>query len=302
MTAFRCGYVGIFGRPNVGKSTFLNQVLGEKIAIVTAKAQTTRNRIVGIKNRDHEQLILVDTPGIHRPRGSLNEALMDCTMAVLRDVDVSLFLFGADQKLLSPGEKDLLDILVREQRSFVPVLNKADLVDCPVAELPLQRQLEEFLPGHEGVVRPISALTGEGIEPLVEDLCRFLPESPPLFPRDANTEISERFWVQEVVREKIFQLTRHEVPYSTATLIDYFHDRETRLSIGVTIFVEHPSQKGIIIGRRGRMLKAIGTAARKEIEALVGIPVFLELWVSVEKNWTKNPAALERFGYRLNQN
>ncbi len=298
MTAFHCGYVGIFGRPNVGKSTFLNQVLGEKIAIVTAKPQTTRNRIVGIKNHENEQLILVDTPGIHRPRGSLNQALMDCTMSVLRDVDVSLFLFAADQDTLSPGEKDLLTILVRENRQFIPVINKIDLVDRQVDDLPLTQQIVKYLPGQKSPIQSVSALTGEGVEPLVEKLCRFLPESPPLFPQDANTEISERFWVQEVVREKIFQFTHHEVPYSTAAMIDYFHDRETRLSIGVTIFVEQPSQKGIIIGRQGRMLKTIGTAARKEIEALVGIPVFLELWVSVEKNWTKNPAALKRFGYR----
>jgi len=298
MTIFHCGYVGIFGRPNAGKSTFLNQVLGEKIAIVTAKPQTTRNRIVGIENRNNEQLILVDTPGIHRPRGSLNKALMDCTLSVLRDVDVSLFLFAADQKTLSPGENDLLAIFVREKREFIPVINKIDLVDRQVDDLPLVQQLAKYLPDQKSSIQSVSALTGEGVEPLVEKLCRFLPESPPLFPQDANTEISERFWVQEVVREKIFQFTHHEVPYSTAAMIDYFHDRETRLSIGVTIFVEQPSQKGIIIGRQGRMLKAIGTAARKEIEALVGIPVFLELWVSVEKNWTKNPAALKRFGYR----
>lgn len=298
MTAFRCGYVGIFGCPNVGKSTFLNQVLGEKIAIVTAKPQTTRNRIVGIKNRENEQVILVDTPGIHRPRGSLNQALVDCTMAVLRDVDVGLFLFAADQKTLSSGENDLLAVLEQEKRQFIPVINKIDLVDRRLDDLPLVRQLSHYLPDKKSSIQSVSALTGEGVEPLVEKLCRFLPESPPLFPRDANTEISERFWVQEVVREKIFELTHHEVPYSTAAMIDYFHDRKHRLSIGVTIFVEHPSQKGIIIGRRGKMLKAIGTAARKEIEALVGIPVFLELWVAVEKNWTKNPAALERFGYR----
>ena len=298
MTAFHCGYVGIFGRPNVGKSTFLNRVLGEKIAIVTAKPQTTRNRIVGIKNREHEQLILVDTPGIHRPRGSLNQALMDCTLAVLRDVDISLFLFAADQGSLDPGENDLLSLLVRENRKFIPVINKIDLVDRQVKDLPLVQQLMQYLPDQKGAIESVSALTGKGVDFLVEQLCRFLPESPPLFPQDANTEISERFWVQEVVREKIFQFTHHEVPYSTAAMIDYFHDRETRLSIGVTIFVEQPSQKGIIIGRQGKMLKAIGTAARKEIEALVGVPVFLELWVSVEKNWTKNPEALKKFGYR----
>ena len=298
MTAFHCGYVGIFGRPNVGKSTFLNRVLGEKIAIVTAKPQTTRNRIVGIKNREHEQLILVDTPGIHRPRGSLNQALMDCTLAVLRDVDISLFLFAADQGSLDPGENDLLSLLVRENRKFIPVINKIDLVDRQVEDLPLVQQLMRYLPDQKGAIESVSALTGKGVDFLVEQLCCFLPESPPLFPQDANTEISERFWVQEVVREKIFQFTHHEVPYSTAAMIDYFHDRETRLSIGVTIFVEQPSQKGIIIGRQGKMLKAIGTAARKEIEALVGVPVFLELWVSVEKNWTKNPEALKKFGYR----
>ncbi|MBN2332884.1 MAG: GTPase Era [Deltaproteobacteria bacterium] len=298
MTAFRCGYIGIFGRPNVGKSTFLNQVLGEKVAIVTDKPQTTRNRIVGIKNLTDAQLILIDTPGIHRPRGALNQALVDCTLAVLRDVDVSLFFFAADASSLTPGEEDLLALLVSEKRSFLPVFNKIDLVDRRQRELPLYGLLAEYLPDKQVPMLGISALKGTGIGGVLQAVVQKLPESPAFFPPDVHTDMSERFWVQEIIREKIFQLTRQEVPYGATALIDYFHDKESRLVIGATIYVEHSSQKGIIVGRQGQMVKAIGTAARREVESLVGIPVFLELRVAVEKKWTSNPAALKRFGYR----
>ncbi len=295
---FRCGYVGLLGRPNVGKSTFLNLVLGEKVAIVTDKPQTTRNRIVGIKNLPDAQLILVDTPGIHRPRGALNEALVACTMAVVRDVDLSLFLFPADARDLRAGEVDLLQTMRAEKRPFIPVINKMDLAAAALADLPVVRCLAAHLPPAGPACFPLSARTGAGLEDLLREVVPRLPAGPPYFPPDVHTEISERFWVEEIIREKIFTLTRDEVPYATTAQIDYFHDRGERLAIGATIYVEQPSQKGIIIGRQGRMLKAIGTAARQEIEALLGVPVYLELWVAVEKKWTKNPAALKRFGYR----
>ncbi|MBW1645743.1 MAG: GTPase Era, partial [Deltaproteobacteria bacterium] len=243
------------------------------------------------------QLILVDTPGIHRPRGALNEALVACTMAVVRDVDLSFFLFPADARDLQPGEVDLLRTMGAEKRPFIPVINKMDLAPASLDELPVVRRLAELLPPGTAC-RPISALTGAGVEELLAAAVERLPAGPPFFPPDVHTEISERFWVEEIIREKIFNFTRDEVPYSTTAQIDYFHDRGERLAIGATIYVEQPSQKGILIGRQGRMLKAIGTAARQEIESLLGVPVFLELWVAVEKKWTKNPAALKRFGYR----
>jgi GTP-binding protein Era len=296
-SAHRCGYVGIFGRPNVGKSTFLNRVLGEKIAIVTDKPQTTRNRIVGIRNLENAQLVLVDTPGIHRPRGALNRALVACAMHEVRDVDLCLVLFDATAERLSAAEEEMVRLLLDEGRPLLPVLNKIDAAPRPPHRLPVIRELHARVPALTTPLRPISARDGTGVDDLLAAIVPLLPESPPWFPPDVETEITERFWVQEIIREKVFTLTSKEIPYATAVEIDYFHDLKRRLSIGATIYVEHDSQKGIIIGRGGGMLKAIGSAARGDIEALVGIPVYLELNVGVEKNWTKNPVARRRFGY-----
>lgn len=299
---FRCGFVSLIGRPNVGKSTLLNRLLGEKIAIVTDKPQTTRNRIVGIRNYDDGQLILLDTPGMHQPRGRLNEALVEISSAAWRDADLALLLFEAATGKLRRGERELLSRAVAENRSFRLAFNKIDclaeadiaslrrlpMVDEVVADFGLDRQAVFFL----------SARDGFGVEELGRELLAAMPLHPPYFPSDMQTEISERFWAAEVIREQVFKQTHDEIPYAVAVEVDYFRDLEKRLSIGATIYVEQNSQKGIIIGRGGRQLKSIGTAARRAIENFVGIPVYLELHVAVARKWSSNPAQLKRFGYR----
>ncbi len=299
---FRAGFVSLIGRPNVGKSTLLNRILGEKIAIVTAKPQTTRNRIVGICNRPGAQLVLVDTPGLHTPRGKLNEALVEISRSAWRDADLILVLLEARPGVLPPGEREILARAVAGREPFLVAVNKMDTLPEELRGglrgLPLLRQLkDEFsLPGER--IFTLSALTGAGVEELVAALVARLPCHPPYFPDDIQTEISERFWVQEVIREQVFELTRDEIPYAVAVEIDYYRDLGKRLSIGATIYVEQDSQKGIIIGRGGRMLKEIGSRARRAIEDFVGIPVYLELHVAVARNWTRKPAQLRRFGYR----
>ncbi len=299
---FRCGFISLIGRPNVGKSTLLNRILGEKIAIVTDKPQTTRNRIVGIKNLPAAQLVLVDTPGLHTPRGKLNEALVEASRNAWRDADLVLVLLEAASGSLRRGEKEILGQAASGELPFLVALNKVDTLPGEWSgrpgELPMVRQLKDEFGITDGQLFFLSALTGEGVEALVAEMVSRLPRHPPYFPDDIQTEISERFWVQEVIREQVFELTRDEIPYAVAVEIDYYHDLEKRLSIGATIYVEQNSQKGIIIGRGGSMLKKIGTRARKEIEAFVGIPVYLELHVSVAKNWTKRPNMLQRFGYQ----
>jgi GTP-binding protein Era len=299
---FRAGFVSLIGRPNVGKSTLLNQILGEKIAIVTAKPQTTRNRIVGICNRPDAQLVLIDTPGLHTPRGKLNEALVEISQNAWHDSDIVLVLLEAGRGGLPPGEREILRQATSGREPFLVALNKIDALPQALrqnpAKLPLVRELEGDFAIDRRRLFFLSALTGAGVESMVASLISLLPCHPPYFPDDIQTEISERFWVQEVIREQVFELTRDEIPYAVAVEIDYFQDLEKRLRIGATIYVEQNSQKGIIIGRGGGMLKEIGSRARREIETFTGIPVYLELHVAVAKNWTKKPAQLRRFGYR----
>ena len=299
---FRAGFVSLIGRPNVGKSTLLNRILEEKIAIVTAKPQTTRNRIVGIRNLPGAQLVLVDTPGLHTPRGCLNEALVETSRNAWRDADLALIMLEAGHGRLRRGEREILEQAAAGTVPFLVAVNKIDALaatgEDELWNLPLVGELTgEFAVDKERIFF-VSALTGAGVEDLVAAMVARLPRHPPYFPDDVQTEISERFWVQEVIREQIFELCRDEIPYAVAVEIDYYRDLETRLSIGATIHVEQNSQKGIIIGRGGSMLKEIGTRARRAIEEFVGIPVYLELHVSVAKNWTKKPGQLKRFGYQ----
>ena len=299
---FRAGFVSLIGRPNVGKSTLLNRILGEKIAIVTDKPQTTRNRIVGIRNLPDAQLVLVDTPGLHTPRGLLNEALVEASQNAWRDADLALILLEAGSGRLRRGEKEILEQARTGTVPFFVVLNKIDALEATRPEalrgLPMVRELSEDFALDESLIFFLSALKGTGVDDLVAAAVARLPRHPPYFPDDVQTEISERFWVQEVIREQVFELCREEIPYAVAVEIDYYRDLGERLSIGATIHVEQNSQKGIIIGRGGSMLKRIGTRARRAIEAFVGIPVYLELHVSVARNWTKKPGLLKRFGYQ----
>ena len=301
MSQFRSGFVALLGRPNVGKSTLLNNVLEEKIAIVTDKPQTTRNRIVGIKNSPTSQLILVDTPGLHTPRGKLNEALVEASKSAWRDADLALIILEASASRMRRGEREIMTQALSADIPFLVAINKIDLLPerdgDSLKELAMFAELLSEYELNPEKIHFLSARDGVGVANLISAIEEQMPVHPAYFPDDVQTEMSERFWVQEVIREQLFNLTRDEIPYSIAVEFDYYKDLGKRLSIGASIYVEQNSQKGIIIGRRGSKLKQIGIKSRQAIEAFVGIPAYLELHVSVAKNWTKNAAQLERFGY-----
>jgi GTP-binding protein Era len=298
MAPFKSGFISIVGRPNVGKSTLFNRLLGDKIAIVAEKPQTTRNRILGIKNVEGGQLIFLDTPGIHQGRSELNQRMVRTAIASGRDADILLFLIEATSPLL---EKDQQMIESLRGSSGIPflVINKIDLVKRKNL-LPIMDQYQKLHPFKE--IIPLSATTGDGIDILLDEILKVLPESPPYYPEDMITDQTERFWVSEIIREKVIHQSYQEIPYSTAVTIEEFKERPEKNLVVIkgTIHVERDSQKKILIGKGGQKLKNIGETARKETEALLGTKVFLELWVSVEKNWTQNPQALNRLGYLPN--
>ncbi len=293
----KSGYVALIGAPNVGKSTLLNQLLKEKVSITASKPQTTRNRIVGILNRPECQVILVDTPGIHRARDAFNKMMVDVALGTLGEVDVICMIVDA-----TSSQREI-DELIHERLSHVgtPVilaLNKVDLVRNKGDLLPMLQELGEKWASH--AIIPISALTGDGVNLLLDELLELLPEGPRYYPEDYLTDQPERFLVAELIREKIFHLVHQEIPYAVAVTIDGFAEDEDRrrIEIEATIHVERDSQKGIIIGKQGQMLKEIGKQARMDIEALLGCHIFLGLFVRVQKNWRKDPRAREDFGYR----
>jgi GTP-binding protein Era len=292
---FKSGFISLIGRPNVGKSTLLNLLLGEKIAIISDKPQTTRNRILGIKNHPGGQIIFLDTPGIHRARSRLNQSMVKVALATYNEVDGVCFMIEADHP--DNDENDfILETLNKVKRPVFLVINKIDLI--PKSELlPIMERYSRLRPFVQ--IIPISALLGDGAEVLLGELLKVLPEGPKLFPEDMITDLPERFLAAELIREKVFQLTREEIPYATAVAVEDFKEREEKnlIVIKATIQVERESQKGILIGEKGQMLKEIGRLARQEIEALLGAKVYLELWVKVEKNWREDPRALRRLGY-----
>jgi len=294
-SGFKSGFVSIIGRPNAGKSTLLNFLLGEKIAIISNKPQTTRNRILGIKNHAAGQIIFLDTPGIHRSRSRLNQSMVKVALATYNEVDAICFLIEADRA--DNDENDfILETLPRVEKPVLLVINKIDLI--PKNDLLPIMERYSRLRSFEQII-PISALLGDGVEILVAELFKILPEGPKLFPEDMITDLPERFLAGELIREKVIRLTREEIPYATAVVVEEFKEREGKnlIVIKATIQVERDSQKGILIGGKGHMLKEVGRLAREEIEALLGARVFLELWVKVEKNWREDPRALRRLGY-----
>jgi GTP-binding protein Era len=294
-SGFKSGFISIIGRPNVGKSTLLNLLLGEKIAIVSDKPQTTRNRILGIKNHPAGQIIFLDTPGIHRAQSRLNRSMVKVALATYSEVDGVCFMIEADRS--DNDENDfILETLTKVEKPVFLVINKIDLV--PKGDLLPIMERYSRLRSFEQII-PISALLGDGVETFVDELLKILPEGPRLFPEDMITDLPERFLVAELIREKVFQLTQEEIPYATAVVVEDFKEREEKnlIVIRATIQVERESQKGILIGKRGQMLKEIGRLAREEIEALLGARVFLELWVKEEKSWREDPQALRRLGY-----
>jgi len=291
---FRSGFVSIIGRPNVGKSTLLNSILGEKIVITSDKPQTTRNRIKGIHNVPGAQMVFIDTPGIHRAKSMLNKYMVEEALASIKEVDVILFLVEADATAGSQ-EALILELLAEVTTPVVLVINKIDLVpkETLLASIERYARLYSFRE-----IVPVSAITGDGVERVVELVHRYLPEGPLYFPDEILTDLPERFIVAEIVREKVFRLTRDEVPYSVAVEVESFKERPDGLiAIAAVINVERDSQKGIVIGRKGEMLKKIGMQARREIEQLLDARVFLELFVRVRKDWSENPRMLKEFGY-----
>jgi GTP-binding protein Era len=294
----RSGFVAIVGRPNVGKSTLLNRLLGQKIAIVSPRPQTTRNRITGIRTRPGSQVVYVDTPGLHPPRGKLGSFMMATATAALEDVDGVVLVVEATEEPTA-ADAAALAALGETRAPVLLALNKVDLLPDKRRLLPRLEAWAARYPFRELV--PISAARGTGVDRLESAILALLPVGPPFYPPDQLTDQPETFFVAETVREKIFLLTRQEVPYATAVRVEELVERPEsgRLYIRAAIFVEQPSQKAIVIGERGAMLKRIGRAAREELEAFFGVPVYLELWVQVRRHWRRDDAALRELGYRL---
>ncbi|HZV46100.1 MAG TPA: GTPase Era [Thermodesulfovibrionales bacterium] len=291
---FRSGYVSIIGQPNVGKSTLLNTILGEKVAIVTPKPQTTRNRLLGIKTIPDAQIIFIDTPGIHRPQHKLGETMVKTAVGALHEVDVILFMVEPHE----PDKKTMSIIALLRTVKFPVILliNKIDTIKKQEL-LPIIDRFSELYSFKE--IIPISAIKQDGINMLVKTICDNLPPGPHYFPDDLFTDQAERFMVSEIIREKIMEMTEEELPYSVALEIITWTEREDGLiSISCNIYVEREGQKAIIIGKHGSMLKAIGSAARIDIEKLLNTKVFLALWVKVKKNWRDDDRLLRELGYR----
>jgi len=291
---FRSGYVAIIGRPNVGKSTLLNQILGEKVAIVSPKPQTTRNRITGIRTTASSQIIFLDTPGIHQGHSLMNRRMVDTALHTLDEVDGVLWLVDAHEKV-KPEDQRIAETLRGVKTPVLILLNKIDLV-AKGKLLPLMERCAELLPGKEIV--PVSAITGAGLDVALKIVEGWMPPGPPLFTEGEYTDQSERFLASEIIREKVFLLTREEIPYGVAVTIESFVEKEEKnlIVISATIHTERESHKGILIGKGGSMLKEIGKQARAELETLLGCRIFLELFVRVDPNWTQNPHLLAQMG------
>jgi GTP-binding protein Era len=289
MSINRSGFIALLGRPNVGKSTLLNRLLGEKIAITSAKPQTTRNRVAGVLNRGATQMVFFDTPGVHLGAKLLNRYMVREALSCVPDVDAAVLVVDAEEGLRADDE-----LLMEHLRGVpIPVVLAVNKVDVGKAPTEVFARLFPFHSCHR-----VSALSGEGTEGLLETLAELLPEGPEYYPEDMLTDRSERFIAQEFIREKVFELTGEEIPYSVAVTVESWQERENGVVvIHATIHVERESQKGIVIGKGGHLIKEVGLRARTDLEALLGAPVFLDLHVSVDKNWTKDPRALRRYGY-----
>lgn len=289
----RAGFITLVGRPNVGKSTLLNRVVGTTLAAVANKPQTTRNRIIGIVNRPEAQLVFVDTPGIHAAKTPLNARLVSTARQALGDSDVVVLVLDASAGI-SAGDR-IVAADVAKRPCTVVALTKMDLAGKP-AMIPLCNAAQELLPNAD--VIPVSGKTGDNIDRLLDLVTAKLPAGPPLYPPDQVTEQTERFLAGEIVREKVIEQTRDEVPYTTAVVVEAFREEPDRklVVINATIIVERPSQKGIIIGERGSRIKAIGQAARLSLEACFDCRIYLELHVKVVPDWSRNPRVLGELG------
>lgn len=294
----KSGFVAVIGKPNVGKSTLVNQLVGQKIAIVSPRPQTTRRRILGILTREDAQVIFVDTPGIHRPRHKLGEIMVATAKSAIPDTDLVLFVVDVSEP---PGEEDrMIGELLRDGTAapIILVLNKMDLLPADKVK-PHTEAYWELVPNHRDWMMTI-ATEGVNLDKLLALILEALPEGPRYYPADYVTDQPEREIAAELIREQVLHLTRQEVPHAVAVVVEEFKERENGVVyIAANIFVEKSSQKGIIIGNRGQMLRQIGEAARREIERMVGGRVYLDLWVKVSKNWRRDERELRRLGYSI---
>ena len=299
--SYKCGYVAIIGQPNVGKSTLLNALIGQKLAGVSSKPQMTRHRILGIKTTPEAQILFLDTPGIHKPHRSLNEYMMEVAHMVLSDADVFLFMIEPSKELgqLHSTDKEIYELLKKNGKPVILIINKADRV-AKDHLLPLLETCQKTwdIP----VMIPISATQKNGLDRVETEILKYLPENPAFYPQDQASDQNDRFLVGEVIREKIMELTLEEVPYSvTIDVEDFKEPREEDVKkifrIRASIVCEKDSQKAILIGKGGQMIKKIGAESRIELEKELGQKVFLELFVRVERDWTKDPHRLREFGY-----
>ena len=292
---YKSGFIAVIGRPNVGKSTLINKIVGQKVVITSNKPQTTRNRIQCILNLDDAQIIFLDTPGIHKPKFKLGEYMLKAAESTLKEVDAIFFVIDAKEKF-GGGEKYILERLNSTKKPVILVINKVDLIEREkilpiIAEYAARRNF--------AAVVPISAKNGSNIDELITESKKFLPEGIKYYPDDMITDQPERLIVAELIREKILHATQDEVPHSIAVDVDEFTERENgTIFIRATIYVERDSQKGIVIGKNGSMLKKIGAESRPEIEMLLGTKIFLDLWVKVKRDWRNSAGALQNFGLK----
>lgn len=296
---YKSGFVAVVGRPNVGKSTLLNQIIGQKIAIVSDTPQTTRNRILGILTLPDAQILFLDTPGIHKPQHKLGEYMVNSARSALREVDLILFVSDVTESV-GPGERFIIDMLKDEKTPVVLVLNKVDLV-AKDKLLPIISQYSAFR--DFAAIVPVSALAGSNVDRLLSVIKDLLPEGPQYYAEDEVTDQPERVIAAEFIREKIFRLTRDEIPHSTAVEVEEMKTRPNGdVFLRATIYVERESQKGIIIGAKGAMLKEIGQQARLDMENIFGSRFFVDLWVKVKNDWRNKEGSLRMFGYDKNDN
>ncbi len=294
---FKSGFVALVGRPNVGKSTLLNYLVGQKVAIMSPQPQTTRNKISGIYTDDQEQIVFIDTPGIHKPKNKLDDFMDKSSYSALDEVDVVLFM--VEPEPAGKGDQYIAELLKKIKKPVFLVINKIDKVhpDELLSIIDSYKNLGDF-----AEIVPISASQGNNVSELIKTIAKYLPEGPQFYDADQLTDRPEYFIVAELIREQVLKLTHEEVPHATAVVVDRMRDHEGgKLQVEATIYVERPGQKGIIIGKKGQMLKQIGIAARQEIEALLGEKVNLRLWVKVQKNWRSDPAFLKSIGYNVKE-
>lgn len=292
---YKSGFVSIVGRPNVGKSTFLNRVVGQKIAIMSDKAQTTRNKIQGIYTTKEEQIIFIDTPGIHKPRHRLGDFMVDSALSSFKGVEVILLMVNATEKR-GPGDNFIIEKLKDSSTPVFLVINKIDEVH-PDKLLAIIEDYKTTMDYAEIV--PISAKEGNNVQTLLAQVKKYLPEGPQFYPEDQVTDHPEYFIISELIREKVLELTREEIPHSVAVVVEGIERNENdKVQVHAAVIVERSSQKGIIIGKGGKMLKDIGIRARKDIEILLGDKIYLDLWVKVQKDWRDRQTNLQDYGYR----